>query len=303
MLGRYIKNTWVKKLINKYKICIGNIKHIEKNKIDIGLENDKVKYVCKSSNNEQLIVSLTSYPSRLTDIKYTLYSLFNQTLMPNRIILYLTFEEFPNGKKDLPLDVIYFEKYGLEIKWCRNLRAYNKLIPALKSFPNSIIVTVDDDIYYRPDTLEILYKTHVEYPRDIIAHRAWNIEIDKNNIKAYDRWTNGRCGTASYQNFLTGVGSVLYPTNAFGKEIFNESVFCEITPLSDDIWFWGMAVLFETKIRIPDKCYNELIYVNPEKELSLVNTLAAENVLGKKNDKQLSAFLDKYSIVRKRIIC
>lgn len=39
---------------------------------------------------------------------------------------------------------------------------YKKLIPTLQIEPNSIIVTADDDIYYRTDWLSGLYKAHLQ---------------------------------------------------------------------------------------------------------------------------------------------
>lgn len=35
-----------------------------------------------------------------------------------------------------------------------------------------------------------------------------------------------------------GVGGVIYPPHIFSQEIFNEKIFLELCPTSDDIWFW-----------------------------------------------------------------
>ena len=50
---------------------------------------------CLVHNNE-IIVSLTSYPKRINKIKQTLDSIFNQTIQPDKILLWLSNSEFEN---------------------------------------------------------------------------------------------------------------------------------------------------------------------------------------------------------------
>ena len=69
------------------------------------------------TRNPKVIVSLTSYPKRITDIQYTLFSIFNQTFKPDKIVLWLTEEEIPNREMDIPNHILKFKKIGLEIKW------------------------------------------------------------------------------------------------------------------------------------------------------------------------------------------
>ena len=44
--------------------------------------------------------SLTSFPQRMYEIHYTLYSLLTQTIKPAKVILWLGREQFPNLEKD-----------------------------------------------------------------------------------------------------------------------------------------------------------------------------------------------------------
>ena len=109
----------------------------------------------------QIIVSLTSYPDRIYDIHYCLYSLLNQNFKPDKLILWLSKEEFPKLDENLPSRILKLKKHGLEIKWTeKNFRSYNKLIHSLKEYPNEIIVTADDDIFYPGDWLESLYENY-----------------------------------------------------------------------------------------------------------------------------------------------
>ena len=105
----------------------------------------------EDNKDEEIIVSLTSFPERMEDINYCIYSLLTQSLKPNKVVLWLANEEFPNKEKDLPKSLLDLKKNGLTIKWCDNYYSYKKLIPSLREYPDSCIVTADDDFYYYKD--------------------------------------------------------------------------------------------------------------------------------------------------------
>ena len=62
---------------------------------------------------QKVIVSLTSYPRRINTIYKVLDSIIQQTVLPDKIILYLSESEF-RGFTDMP-DLGKYEKYGFEI--------------------------------------------------------------------------------------------------------------------------------------------------------------------------------------------
>ena len=103
------------------------------------------KKIITSFREEKLIVSLTTYPQRISDIDVVLYSLLIQTIKPDKIILWLSEEEFPNKLNDVPLHILRFLDFGVEIEFCDNIRSYKKLVYALNKYPNDLIVTADDD--------------------------------------------------------------------------------------------------------------------------------------------------------------
>ena len=79
--------------IDKRKI-IKESKHL---KPLLSINNDK---------SPKLIVSLTSFPERIPDIFFNLYSLLNQTTQADMLILWLAEEQFPNKEKDLPKNIL-----------------------------------------------------------------------------------------------------------------------------------------------------------------------------------------------------
>jgi len=217
----------------------------------------------KNIRNPKIIVSLTSFPKRIQNVYYVIYSLMEQTLKPDKIILYLAEEQFKNKENNLPQNLLNFIQYGLEIKWCsRDIKSYKKLIPILNDYPNDIIITVDDDIFYQKNWLELLYKSYLKNPNCISCHSAHRIKLNSDNdIESYNKWEKRVINyKASYMNFLTGCGGVLYPPHSLYKDVLNEELFMKLAPTADDIWFWAMAVLNMTKIAIVE---NGIFYPLP----------------------------------------
>jgi len=209
---------------------------------------EAVEYgVTREKRNPQLIVSLTSYPARIKQIHKTINTLLNQTLKPDRLILWLTKEQFEN--RELPENLLKLRDLGLEIKWYSDLKSYKKLIPALREFPNDIIVTADDDLYYQRDWLESLYSAYLKNPKYIYTRRAPEIV----NKKAYFAITPHYLNTnykPSYTNQIMGGAGTLYPPGSLYKDIFDEDKIKKLIPTYDDIYFWAMAVLGGSKIAL-----------------------------------------------------
>ena len=277
-----------------------NLKYIDKKEISKEIEN----FETDDMNSTAIIVSMTSYPERMSDIHFTIYSLLNQTYKPNKVILWLATEQFPQHEKDIPKNVLNLKKYGLVIKWCEDIKSYKKLIPSLKEYPNQYIVTADDDIYYHRNWLENIWKQHKKYPNTIISSRSRKIIFDENNdFCKYGQWKlSTHEEKPSYLNFPTNGAGTLFCSELLSEEVFNQELFMEICATSDDIWFWAMMVLNKTKISVVENPMNEITYVNIARELNILNqsTLWETNKVGK-NDTNLDTLLKQFPEI-KRII-
>ena len=198
---------------------------------------------------KNLIVSLTSFPERIKTVHLCIETLLNQNLKPEKIILVLAKEQFPRLEYDLPHELIEQTKRGLTIMWSTDLKSYKKLIPVKKAFPKAVIVTADDDVYYRYDWLRTLYDAYKKNPNVIQCHRASKIIIDNDKIQMV---TGGMdvYNEPSYLNKVTGVGGVLYPPECFYKDILDEKLFMKLCPHNDDTWFWLMGALNGYKVNV-----------------------------------------------------
>ena len=246
--------------------------------------------------NEKILVSLTSYPTRIKTVNQTIETLINQTFKPDKIVLWLAEEEFPNKENDLPEELLNLqrENKSFEIGWCEDLKPYKKLIPSLKKYPEYLIITADDDLLYEPNRIGLLYKTHLKYPNDAICHRAHYITFDKNVINKYSNWImNSNFHGLSNNVFPTSGAMILYPQNCFYKDILNKELFLKLSYNTDDIWYWAMCVLNGTKTRLARENISELYLV----EKTQTETLWSDNINNGKNDNNINLMFEHYPML------
>lgn len=241
----------------------------------------------------ELIVSLTTHGRRIYDVCLAIESIMQGSLLPNRLILWLS-EDFKG--KPLPRTLQNQMKRGLEIRYCKDIGPYTKLVPSIKHFPNAVIVTIDDDIFYSQEMLEGLLLSYLSKPHAIHAYRIHNMTFDENgNLKSYMDW-QFEVSCAEHP-FFTGCGGVLYPPNSLPKETLNEEVFMSICQYADDVWFNAMAKMNNTKIVKVDTHssnnvdYRPLVHIQ-ERGLCEENT----NPLSCRNDEQIKAVFLKYNL-------
>lgn len=279
--------------------------HINKNEILPLIYALNESGVLREKRKEKLIVSLTSFPERTPEVHFTIYSLLTQDLKPDEVILWLAKEQYPNGLQDLPDVLLGLRQWGLTIKWTDDLRSYKKLIPALKEYPDDVIVIVDDDVYYPKDWLKKLYEEHLKDPEVVIGHRLHQIKLDKEGKPLfYRQWNKNTTQTkASYCNFLTGCGGILYPPHVFYKDICDIKLIKKLAPYADDIYFWAMSVLNGTKIKTFKGRYRKVLLVNPEREMRQTDelTLTKINITNGGNDKQMADVIAYYPEILEKL--
>ena len=196
----------------------------------------------------KVVVSMTSFPKAIPYAIGAIRSLLDGSVLPDKLVLYLTFAQFSDESTNIPQELLDLAKANpvFEIRdYPVDLRSYRKLIPALADFPDSIIVTVDDDVHYHRHMLRDLLRTYEKYPHAVIAHRAKRIKPGK----PYKKWSKYHWNDfffkrlhPSFLNLQTGVGGVLYPPHCLKPEMIDIELFSKFAPTMDDIWFWAAAV-------------------------------------------------------------
>lgn len=255
--------------------------------------------VTDAKREQELIVSLTTIPERIGTIHLCLESLLRQSIKPDRIILWLSESNEPSRPKisagELPPALTKLVQRGLEIRWCEDIRSFRKIMPALRAFPDALIVTADDDIFYPRNWLRKLYAAYQREPQYIHCHRAHLIKYNPSGVPLpYRQWNflaPGHQGP-SLDLFPTTGGGVLYAPGHLHREVLNEQAFLELCPKADDVWLKVMSIMNDVKCKKTSADSLQIM------EICIPNnrTLSSENVEQNRNDFQIQAIRRMYNI-------
>lgn len=256
-------------------------------------------------DDTDIVVSLTTHGKRLSEsAPYGIYSLFTQTVLPNRIVLSINQDDWNDD--NLPPLIKRLQQSGLEVLYCRDVRSHTKLLPALAKYPNNPIITVDDDMIYEPHMIEELVTAYNHSDgKTIFCRQGVYPKVKDRKYISYMKWDDTVHTPDFAQNKLQhsvspyGVYGVLYPPHIFDKEIFNSDIFLKLAPHTDDIWFWLMEVRCGVKAQVvrPTRQVQDgsvsLIEYLEENESS---ALYFQNCFCGRNDKEMYALLEYYEM-------
>jgi protein O-GlcNAc transferase len=193
----------------------------------------------------RLVLSLTSYRKRFPTLELTLHRILQQSIQPDETILWISTED----RQHLPEGILALQRDGLTVRETRDIRSYKKIIPTLEHYPDSFIITLDDDIAYPLDTTELLVANY-RSPREILCRRANRIAFDDSgNPKPYSQWLFEAPDEMGSGLVATGVGGVLYPPHSLPPDVFDEATFTVLAPLADDLWLFWMERLAGCVVR------------------------------------------------------
>ena len=196
--------------------------------------------------DKKIIVSLTSYPARINFVPYVIASLLRQTMKPDKIILWLADEQFPNRK--LPKIFDKLKACGVDIKFCEDLRSHKKYFFTMKEFPEDIIITFDDDVIYNNDVIETLYKSYVNHPDCVSGIRCWTMKFSPDLTVSGGKCYQSDVGHESHKFKATGIGGIIYPPHSLHEELFNIEAMKNLCFSGDDLWLKFMEVMKGTKV-------------------------------------------------------
>ena len=255
------------------------------------------------NDKQKIIVSLTSFPAAIKYAVQAIRSIINGSLLPDKIVLYLDTQKFPNGVIPSELKALKSECPIFEVKFdLAEIRSYKKLIPALRDFPEDVIVTIDDDINYKPNTLRDLVNLHQRLPDAIIAHRVRRVILDA----PYSKWRKYKWydfilkrHIFDFHAMQTGVGGVLYPPHSLDESMLDEDLFMSMAPTNDDVWFWAAAVSHGTYVVPLPNGQRTAKEVGKPKEVSLktINLKQGED----RNRDALDKILAHYPAIRQKL--
>lgn len=252
-----------------------------------------------------IIVSMTSWPKRIQYVAKVIFSLVKQNVDKNKyhIVLVLSSDEFSNGERDLPADLLLMKNSGVfELLWTkRNTFSHKKLMPVLKKYPNNPILVTDDDNARLNNWLKSFIEEHELYPNDIITglycytYKLKNNEIIQDKIfnRFYDQSNNGKL--INFARPANGAGGTLYPPNTFNdSRFFDEDLYMKLSPTSDEMWQWCFNVIEGKNIR-KVKCKIPINWVKGSQQVGLykINSDEKYNNILKTLFKEIPEFKEK----------
>ncbi|TGE31895.1 glycosyltransferase [Desulfosporosinus sp. Sb-LF] len=240
-----------------------------------------------------IVVSITSYPARFDKIYSSLNSAFRQSVRPEKIVLYLDEDV---DKVALPKKVLKLQKKGLVIlNRPENIKPHKKYYYALQEYRDKLVVTFDDDMIYRTDTIELLMAKHKQYPNCVVSRRVHRIITDaQGKVAKYSDW-EFECNTIvepSHNVCALGIGGVLYPAQIFPEETFDLSLIKKLSLTNDDIWLKGIEVISNIPVVKTDSTKQYPWPVEDTQENALMNL----NYFGENNDICMSNVCNYFKI-------
>ena len=235
-----------------------------------------------------VIISLTTIPSRLSAVHITIKSLLNQDICFDKIVLWL----HRDLESAVPSALQRLQGDRFEICYSQTTEPHRKLVETLKQSPESFVVTCDDDMMYPTNWLSRLIESWQDHPDDIVAHMCCQIRVKNGEIQPYRTWPPVETWDYSSPSTMTlGFGGVLYPPQSLDSQVLNRDTYMRLCPNADDLWFKTMATLKGTAMR---KSRNSVV------PLPILGTqsisLAKENIGEDRNRTQILALIDHFNL-------
>ena len=213
-----------------------------------------------------VLVSLTSVSFRLPLLSDTLRTLLHGLVLPTHIYLFLSSEAnlLDEGvhPAELPPELLSLVARGLvTVVFTDNIGPHRKLLPLLRRFykKDVLIVTVDDDMSYRPGST-LLYQILRTF-RDSDGSSAVALRARRIGVCGLPPWQSW--GAAPYHAWSllytpgrsemlvlpTGTGGVLYRPRFFHPIVF-DPILRAVTSTADDVTFRVAALVRATSVII-----------------------------------------------------
>lgn len=196
----------------------------------------------------KVILSITTIKSRIKNLKKILKSVLTKTqpdiihiffsTEPNHIDHGCSYEDFKDISEECDRKYPNVKIFFSEVE---NIGSYRKLIPALKLYKNSIIITIDDDELFTTDLIGTFLDAYEKH-KCIICSVGRIVDLENcinmnENISYYKQIIKS---DKPYMNILPdGYGGILYHSDMFDDDFINFDYknLDEDVAKNDDIFF------------------------------------------------------------------
>ncbi len=240
-----------------------------------------------------LVASFSTTPLRINRIWPTLNSLLQQTMLPEKILLWLPkyYQRFKTSIHNLPPFLVNHPL--IEVNWIeKDYGPATKLLPALQALKgtNSSIIVFDDDRLYHPKVFEQLLTYARRFPEDAVTYIGSDV-VDGKRIK----YTRSK--TLKQVDVLHGYGSYLVKPHFFNDDIFRHPNALDCAFFQDDVWISGCLKQSNTTITMLPHTF-----VEAHQNLFLQNWLGGQKALCRQENKTNENFLKTWAYFNEKDI-
>lgn len=202
--------------------------------------------IVSHDRRSDVIVSFTSFPARINDVHLVVNCLLRQTVLPKKIILWLSDTQFKGIA--VPENLAVLQGDIFEIRYVEgDIRSHKKYHYVLKEFPEERILIVDDDLYYPTDMIEKMLDASKAHPEAVICRFGSIAKFRDGHILPYRDWWREVSGVSDDPNFFFGSGGgTLLRKNMLHPDVLDIESAMKLTPLADDVWLNAMVNLAGT---------------------------------------------------------
>ena len=246
------------------------------------------------------IVSMTTIPCRQARLEENIESLLNQSCIFDKLVINiddnLTQEDYQWYDKFAERD------WRIEVSRCdAKWRSCNKLLPTLKKYPDDVIITVDDDIYYPVDSIRCLVESYIKNPDCIIAHEVNPITVSESiEFLGYNDDMDVKLNFREYGKYLSNC--CLFPPHIFdGSDLHDYDKMMECTGgCHDELWFWVNSTINGVPVINLDYVVTFMTDIKTkwdDSEYRLRDTIKEEEYMDEYNKKIIEMYGDKINKV------
>jgi hypothetical protein len=235
-----------------------------------------------------VVVSLTTFGTRLDSVAVTIESIAAGTRRPRRLVLWL---DDAQAFASRPAALRRLEGRGLEVILTENYGPHTKYFPALDGAIDAglPLVTADDDILYPRWWLAGLLTAAADHPAAVNCYRASVVAVTGGRLAPYERWPRCTDTMTSVARFGTGVSGVHYPVIMLEELRRRGTAFVDVCLKADDIWLHWVALRAGIPIRQIAPTARHFPIIPGTQEQSLM----ADNVGRGQNDGYIAGLYDE----------
>lgn len=193
----------------------------------------------------KIVVNITTWTKRDWCLYPMLKNLKQQTLYPDRIVLWLSEEEYDKDKLPQSIQKCIDEKLLTDVMWVKQNTKGHKRYDCFKYFNDCYNVLLDDDILYKPTFIEELVNETKKHQNCITVYSSYSVEYNGVHI------TRGQFikEPSHKNNFIAGrccFPPYTFPFDAYENEEFRN----EYVLNCDESWYRPFFIKHDIKINV-----------------------------------------------------